>query len=167
MNYGRLAVIAAMLLGAMAGSALAEGNPGFERLKTLVGEWETTTQDGGRSTVTYEVVSAGSALLERIGGDLHAEADMVSVYHPDGSGLVMTHYCSAGNQPRMKAEAPGADATSLHFAFLDVTNLAKPGAGHMADLVVTFQDKDHFTQQWTWKAGEKESVETFHWARTQ
>ena len=31
--------------------------------------------------------------------------DMISMFHVDGDRLLMTHYCSAGNQPRMKAAA--------------------------------------------------------------
>jgi len=88
------------------GSVLAQvpANAGFEKLKTLIGQWEATTPSGTHGTVKYELVSDGSAILERIGGDEHAAMDMVTVYHPDGARLVMTHYCSAGNQPRMWAE---------------------------------------------------------------
>jgi hypothetical protein len=78
---------------------------------------------------------------------------------------MMTHYCSAQNQPRMVAEPVSGPVTSLHFKFLDVTNLASPDAGHMHDLVVTFVDPDHFTQAWTWSEKGKEGTETFHWSR--
>jgi hypothetical protein len=157
--------LAVLTLLSNAGLGYAEGNAGFEKLKTLVGEWEGQSPDGNRATVRYELVSAGSAVLERIGGGPHADMDMVTVYHSDGPRLVMTHYCSAGNQPRMRSEPLGPDAKSLHFAFLDVTNLSAPDAGHMHDLVVTFEDHDHFTQEWTWRKGGKDGREVFHWVR--
>jgi hypothetical protein len=140
-------------------------NPGFEKLKTLVGSWETKAPDGSRSTATYELVSAGSALLERIGGMGHKDMDMVTVYHPDGDRLVMTHYCSAGNQPRMATEPARSETGRLHFAFLDATSLAAPSDGHMHDLVVTFVDQDHFDAEWTWQADGKGEKKVFHWVR--
>lgn len=151
--------------GGAADAAEPPANPAFEKLKTLVGTWETKTPHG-RSTVSYEVVSAGSALLERIGGDEHKDMDMVTMYHPDGGKVLMTHYCSAKNQPRMKAENAGKDASTITFSFVDVTNLSAPDAGHMAGLVVKFEDKDHFTQEWTWKDKSGEKVEVFRWTRT-
>jgi hypothetical protein len=88
---------------------------------------------------------------------------MVTMYHRDGAGLVATHYCSMGNQPRMRA-ADG-DAKTIRFRFADITNLAKPDGGHIKDLTVTFQDADHMTQEWTSVENGKEQVEVFHWTR--
>lgn len=168
MRLGRprtLCIGLSLVLCGAASAADPPANPGFEKLKTLAGTWEMKTPQG-RSTVSYEVVSAGSALVERIGGDQHKDMDMVSVYHPDGARIVMTHYCSAKNQPRMKAEAVGKDASSITFSFLDVTNLSAPDAGHMAGLVVKFEDESHFTQEWKWAEKGKENVEVFRWTRT-
>ncbi len=139
-------------------------NPGFEKLKSLAGEWEGKAPDGTPATISYKLVSAGSAILESIGGPHHLDS-MVTVYHADGARLMMTHYCSAANQPRMVAEPVSAPVTSLHFKFLDVTNLASPDAGYMHDLVVTFVDTDHFTQAWTFTERGKESTRVFQWAR--
>jgi len=35
------------------------------------------------------------------------------------------------------------------FGFLDAANVSSPGDEHMRRLVVTFEDADHFTQEWT------------------
>ena len=74
---------------------------------------------------------------------------MMTVYHPDGSRLVMTHYCSSGNQPRMRAEGLSAEGKKLAFAYVDVTNLSSPDSLHMVRLAMTFDDANHFTEEWT------------------
>ena len=32
---------------------------------------------------------------------------MMTMYHADKTGLMLTHYCKLGNQPRMRADRPG------------------------------------------------------------
>ena len=76
-------------------------------------------------------------------------SEMMTVYHPDGSRLVMTHYCSSGNQPRMRAEGLSAEGKKLAFAYVDVTNLSSPDSLHMVRLAMTFDDANHFTEEWT------------------
>ena len=168
MTRSRSAALVASLcvFAAVVGLAQTKPNPGFEKLKTLVGTWESTARDGKHATATYELVSSGTALLERLGGDAHPDMQMVTVYHADGDRLVMTHYCSAGNQPRMRAEPASGEVEALRFTFLDATNLASPDAGHMHSLVVSFHDPDSFTQEWTWRENGKDRVTVFHWSRS-
>jgi hypothetical protein len=90
---------------------------------------------------------------------------MVTVYHRDGEALMATHYCSMGNQPRMKASAPIPAGDSIAFRFVDVTNLKKPGSGHIKHLTVKFVDADHFVQEWTHTDGKKEETMAFRWTR--
>ena len=90
---------------------------------------------------------------------------MVTMYHPDGDHLMMTHYCSAHNQPRMRSQTVAVESKNITFDFVDVTNLSAPDAGHMSKLVVTFGDKDHFTQEWTWREKEKEKTVGIHFER--
>jgi hypothetical protein len=118
----------------------------FEKLKTLAGSWLAKVPDGSLVPVSYEVTSSDSALVERIEAPGHT---MVTVYHRDGNRLMMTHYCAAGNQPRMAAEPPAGDISTLTFKFLDVTNLASPTAGYMSGLTLTFKDPNHVTAVWT------------------
>jgi hypothetical protein len=92
------------------------------------------------------------------------EPDMVTVYHRDGADLVATHYCSMGNQPRMRAPGASADAKSIPFRFVDITNL-KPGGGHIKHLTVKFEDASHFTQEWTSSSKGKEESAVFKWTR--
>ena len=144
-------------------AAQKNANPGYEKLKTLVGEWEGKTGDGKPIQVSYRLVSGGTALLETLRPA--DEAEMVTLYAPDGARVAVTHYCNAGNQPRMRTAAIAAAPAKLDFSFVGGTNLAGPSAGHMHHLVVSFDDNDHFTQIWTWQEKGKDKAETFRFAR--
>jgi len=106
---------------AMAAFAAEPPNAGWEKVKSLVGEWEGTT-DGKPYRITYKSVSNGTAIMETIEGP--EAAQMVTLYHPDGATLLMTHYCSMGNQPRMRSK--GLDKGTLAFAYLDARTSHPP-----------------------------------------
>src|SRR5215470_11959827 len=72
----------------------------FEKLKTLVGRWEAQT-DKGPAVATYQLISGGTVLLERV--EMGGDHDMITAYYVDRNRLLLTHYCAAGNQPRMQA----------------------------------------------------------------
>jgi hypothetical protein len=131
----------------------------FDQLKKLAGTWEGKTADGKPVSVTLQVVSDGSALMQLDQGE-----NMVTMYHADNDRLLMTHYCSAHNQPRMQAEV-SPDGKRFTFNFLDATNLAKPDAGHMHRMVLTIEDANHVTEQWFFADGTKELTETFKLTR--
>ena len=157
--------LTALLALVLAAPAAPGANPAWEKMKSLVGHWEGTMTHGDASMpvrVSYELVSGGTSLMERLSApdDSH---DMVTMYHPDGSRIMMTHYCSAGNQPRMRADALKGDAVA--FSFVDVTNLSGPQAEHMRRLVVKFQDADHFTQEWTHHKAGKDETGVFRYTR--
>ena len=122
---------------------------GFDKLKTLVGEWEGKGPDGKTAKLTYQLISGGTALMETFLAE--NEPPMVTIYHPNGDKLMMTHYCSAGNQPRMQAQVPAGEIKTLQFAFFDVANMSKHSEGHISSLGLTFQDSDHITQEWGWR----------------
>ncbi len=171
MNRSRITLIApaALALGlglVLAGAetaAPAKPNPAFDRMKSLVGTWQGTTKDGKAVKVSYTLVADGSALMEQL--DTPMESTMITMYHPDFSRLLMTHYCSAHNQPRMRADVTGGDPKSITFNFLDATNLSSPADGHMERLVVSFDDPDHFTQEWTFKAKGQRQTDVFRFER--
>jgi hypothetical protein len=123
----------------------------FDSLKTLAGTWEAKTPDGKTADTTLRLVSGGSALMEEMPHD-----SMVTMYHLDNNRLLMTHYCGAQNQPRMQADV-SADGKTITFNFIDGTNLASPAAPHMHKMVLTFVDKDHFTEAWTFHKDSKEA----------
>jgi hypothetical protein len=137
--------------------------PYFEKMKSLVGEWEGKSMDGKSAKLSYTLVSDDSALMERL--VINGEPEMVTMYHPDGDRLMMTHYCSAHNQPRMRSPVGSMEDKTIVLDLVDVTNLSSPDAGHMKELVVTFVDKNHFTQEWTWTEMGKEGKEVIQYER--
>jgi len=160
-----LVLMGAMLLAQEKPKA-PKSSPAFEKLKTLTGEWEAKTEDGQTVKTSYKLVSNGSAVMETLDMGKKGEGTMVTVYHLDGDQLMMTHYCSANNQPRMKAQPASGEINSLAFSYLDATNLAPPDSGHMHRLVFTFQDKKHMSQDWTWREYGKDAyTETFQYER--
>jgi len=97
-------------------------------------------------------------LMSEILGGGHE--NMVSMIHMDGDRLLMTHYCGAGNQPRMKA-ALAPDGKSVSFDFIDATNLSSRDAGHMQHVLFAMPDADHHTEEWTFLDHGKEMKELF------
>ena len=130
----------------------------FEKIKTLVGDWEArdgTSYGGKPIRVSYKPASGGTSLMEtyyQVGADY---IDMVTLYHLDGDILMLTHYCDVNNQVRMRAEPATGDMKTLNFNYLDATNLSVSNKEVINKLEMTFQDKDHFTQAWTWRITEK------------
>jgi hypothetical protein len=154
-----LAFVLAVVCVVSAGAAAADGKDqsnaalAFDKLKSLVGQWEGTT-DKGKVTTTYELVAGGSALLERVNMDGHGE--MPTVYYLDGNRLMLTHYCIAGNQPNLQAERFDPASNELRFRFVNATNLASANAGHMHNAVLKLGGPDQFTADWTWYENGKE-----------
>jgi hypothetical protein len=127
---------------------MRQHSPLFDRLKSLVGVWNGKDEQGNPVTVTYRIVSDSSALMETM--DMgEKEGVMITMYHPDDDALMVTHYCSMGNQPRMKCSRVSDDGNTLRFSYVDATNLASPDADRMETLAVLFKDPDHFAQEWT------------------
>jgi len=134
----------------------------FDQLKALVGEWEGTNE-GSHTKVTYTLVSGGTALMERM--QPANEAEMITMYSADGDKIVVTHYCSEGNQPSMKTESLKAKANKYSFSLVSVSGLKSPDAGHMVGLVLTLVDKDHLKQDWTYTDKGKTSTNSFEFRR--
>jgi len=157
-----VAVISISILVARAGQQTKPAS-GFEQLKTLVGEWQAKSPKGEPFTTTIRLVSNGTALEETFQSS--QDTQMVTLYHPDGNRLAMTHYCSAGNQPRMETAATTADQKEFDFSFQGATNLSSPESGHMHHLVIKIADNDHFSEEWTWRDNGKEQVHAFELTR--
>jgi hypothetical protein len=126
-----------------------EPGTAFDRFKQLAGEWTGKGMHGDDShdvRIVYKVTSGGSAVVETI--DPGGDHEMVTVIHPDGDALLLTHYCMLGNQPQMKAK-PKASDNKIAFDFVKATNLKSDKAMYMHDVTFTFVDKDTLKTEWT------------------
>ena len=132
----------------------------FDIFKSLVGEWTQAGSGSEKASVSYELVAGGTALVERM--DPGTPHSMVTVYYPDGNRILMTHYCAAGNQPRMAGKG---DAKSFAFKMIDITNQATKNAPHMASLTLTFVDGDHLVQEWGYVHDGKTDIHKFEFER--
>jgi hypothetical protein len=94
---------------------------------------------------TYELTSGGTAILERLTpGTPH---EMISVYHPEGDAVVMTHYCAMGNQPKMTAKS--IDEAAAEFEMAGTSGIGSAEEAHMHGLKMTWKDAKHMTAEWT------------------
>jgi hypothetical protein len=154
-----IAACLALCLAAPLPAAETTANPAWEKLKTLVGDWVGT--ENGDVHVSYRLVSSGTALMETLEGS-HA-MQMITMYTPDGDAVLMTHYCSMGNQPRMRATRLADNKVT--FGYVDAANVKGPDDPRMSGLTLTFIDADHLRADWTYRTGTKEEVSHFAYAR--
>ena len=144
------AAIAVLAIGVRAEDHKHDGGkgPGLDRIKKLAGTW-VAADDKGKPTdqvvSVFKVTAAGSAVHETIFPG--AGHEMVSVYHQDGKDVVMTHYCSLGNQPKMKLDPASTDKV-LKFVFAGGTNLDPAKDMHMHEGSIKWIDDDHI--EWSW-----------------
>src|SRR5438270_2347694 len=96
--------------------AQSDAQKSFDKLKTLAGSWQghLTTDphqadmDNAHPLVTLRVTSRGNALVHEM-KEAGTPDDPTRYDHPvtmlylDGDRLLLTHYCDAGNRPRMAA----------------------------------------------------------------
>jgi len=160
------ALIAAAALAALtlppAHPAGITGGEAYQQMTKFAGEWKGTMQtaDGSPVSVIYKVTSAGKAIMETLGpGSQH---EMVSMYHMDGPALVMTHYCSAGNQPHLRLNESKSSPTEFVFDFVGGTNLDAAKDSHIHGLVLKINSDDQMEAEWTsYKDGKKADVMLF------
>lgn len=133
----------------------------FDRLKTLAGQWQGPVKveppqpdmgDHSNIQVSLRVASRGNALVHEMfepgKGDDPARYDHpVTMLYLDGDRLLLTHYCDAGNRPRMVART-SPDGKTVEFDFLDLSGGNQ--YGHMYHAVFTIVDPNHHTEDWTY-----------------
>jgi len=140
----------------------SDAQKSFDQLKALAGTWHATITtdppvkemgDGKMGDVSLRVTSRGNALVHEM-GEAGKPEDPTKYDHPvtmfylDNDRLILTHYCDAGNRPRMAARV-SPDGKTVEFDFLDVAGNTQ--YGHMEHAVFTFIDANHHTEDWTFK----------------
>lgn len=132
----------------------SDAQKSFERLKSLAGSWEglvTTVpqqaaMEGKLSQVSLRVTSTGNALMHELTMSGMPD-DPITMFYVDVDRLLLTHYCDAGNRPRMVGKM-SADGKTLEFDFLDITGGTQHG--NMYHAVFTIIDENHHTEDWTY-----------------
>jgi len=157
-----MAVFAATAFAAEVRQTETDAASAFSALKKLAGEWQADTKMG-KATLTYEVIAGGTTLIER--EKTPGMADMMTAYHLDGKRLMLTHYCMAGNQPRMEAESWDPAKKEVRFRFLDGTNMT-PGAGHMHSATMRLTDDRNLVSEWQFYENDQPKMtESFKYTR--
>jgi phage tail protein X len=133
--------------------AQSDAQKSFNQLKSLAGSWEgviktdppTPEADGKHAQTTLRVTSMGNALMHEMKIDGRPD-DPITMLYMDNDKLTLTHYCDAGNRPRMVATT-SPDGKTVEFDFVDVAG--STAYGHMHHVVFTVIDANHHTEDWT------------------
>jgi hypothetical protein len=115
----------------------------FEAVAGLEGRWQMEGPEGP-AYIEFALTAGGSAVRETMFPGTPFE--MVNMYTLDGNALSMTHYCAAGNQPHMRADALEGDR--LAFRTTGVSDLKSPDEHYMGSMTLVFVDADHVEQHW-------------------
>jgi hypothetical protein len=147
-------LLSAALLG-LSTLAFAQSNAqkSFDQLKSLAGSWEGAV-DGKPIQISLRVTSKGNALVHEMKMAGQSD-DPITMLYIDGDRLLLTHYCDAGNRPRMVATMT-PDGKTVDFHFLDVANFNSKQGGYMEHAAFTTLDANHHTEDWTFLAQGKQ-----------
>jgi hypothetical protein len=130
----------------------------FDTMKKLAGSWEgpvtTSPQavevEGKPAQILLRVTSRGNALMH----DLTIAGipdNPITMFYLDSDRMLLTHYCDAGNRPRMTGKM-SPDGKKVEFEFLDIAGNPQY---HMHHAVFTIIDANHHTEDWTFMMKDK------------
>lgn len=136
-----------------ASSVSSEAQKAFEALKSVAGSWvgplttapAVPSVDGKFAQFTLRVGSLGNSLVHELSVSGRPDHP-VTMFYLDADRLLLTHYCDAGNRPRMAGRL-SPDGKTLEFDFVDLSGGNEHG--HMHHALFTFIDADHHTEDWT------------------
>jgi hypothetical protein len=135
--------------------AFASGEEAFAVFKSFKGAW--VIQSGEKTLpfkMTYDTGSRESIVTELFGREL-------SVFYRDGDSLLMTHFCNAGNQPRLKLKEGGRPG-HFEFEMYDITNLKDPeGGSHVQRAVYNVVNDKRIELELVWRKGQSEESEKY------
>ena len=142
----------------------------FERFKSLAGTWEGKSSKGWTEVLRVRPIAGGSCVMEEseFAHGTDPQNAMVTMYHLDGDHLMLTHYCMAKNQPRLRATEISDDGLTLTFTYHDATGMASRDVGHMDKVVFRFDgnDPNRYRSQWTfYKDGQERWMEDITFER--
>jgi hypothetical protein len=146
-------VFFSLMLGGL--TAIGGEQRALDTFKGFRGTW--TIQAGEKTLpfkMTYDIGSKDSIVTEFFGKEL-------SVFYQDGESLLMTHFCNAGNQPRLKL-MQNTQAGIYAFEMFDITNLkgAQDGS-HVQRAVYRVINEKRMELELVWRQGRAESSEKY------
>lgn len=180
LKFALPAVLVLLSTLAFAGSATqtpSDAQKAFDQLKTLAGTWQGPVSvdppmaDGNDkpTRITMRVTSRGNAVVHEMKeagapDDPAHYDDPITMFYLDNDRLLLTHYCDAGNRPRMTGKV-SPDGKKVEFEFLDVAGSTQ--YGHMNHAVFTTIDSNHHTEDWIYlMPGDKPMHAHFDLTRT-
>lgn len=135
----------------------AETKQAFALIKSLSGRWQgeflnPETKKPVPMETSIRVTSHGNSVTHEMKGAGDPEGTdktdhPVTMMYLDGAQLILTHFCDAGNRPRMSGRI-SPDGKTVDFDFLDVSG--PTSHGHMQHARFTFVDSTHHIEEWTW-----------------
>jgi hypothetical protein len=157
-----LLAICSVALAQSAQSAPSDAQKSFDKLKTLAGSWEGQVTsvppdpeiENKHVQATLRVASMGNSLVHEMTAEGRPDHPITMLYL-DGDRLLLTHYCDAGNRPRMVGKM-SPDEKSVEFAFLDLSGGNQ--YGHMDHAVFTVIDANHHSEDWTFMSPDNKPV---------
>lgn len=130
----------------------------FDRFKQMEGEWIDVDGAFGKKgavVATYKVTGSGNTVIESF--PVGTPHEMTTVYHRDGNAMLLTHYCSGGTQPRMRATTVSGNV--LEFAYEDGTNIDVAKTSHMHNMRWEWISNDEVKAVWhNWANGKEDSA---------
>lgn len=146
-----------------------EAQKAFQAIKSLAGNWEgpvsnvpgEASVEGKIAKTTLRETSMGNVLMHEMRVGDRPDDPITMVYMEDGR-LLLTHYCDAGNRPRMVGKV-SADGKKIEFEFLDISGDKRY---HMHSALFTIIDENHHTEDWTFMVGDKAARPHFDLFRT-
>jgi hypothetical protein len=166
-SYSILLVIllASLAFSAHSSPGATQAKAALEKLKSLAGDWEGKDNMDMPAKTNFKVMVSGTTVMETLSPTGMGGEDMVTLYTVDGDSIRIVHYCPTNNQPRMRATPGAGEIKELTFEFQGAGNLPDESVGHQHKLVLRFDDADHITESWTWRAKGKDTPMVVHFTR--
>ena len=152
-------LLAAAAFAADSAATPSDAQKSFDQLKSLAGSWQgpvampkdSGIPEGTIVKVSMRITSRGNALVHEMYDWMKADDPTkndhpVTMFYLDNDRLLLTHYCDAGNRPRMVGKM-SPDGKTVDFDFVDVAGSTQ--YGHMQHAVFTIIDANHHTEDWT------------------
>lgn len=142
-------------------SEAPDGRVAFEKLKILAGTWRGYVgKPDHPGVIDYRIVSGGTVVMETLfPGTPH---EMISMYYLDGGNLLLTHFCSAGNQPQMTYDRKRSTAREFVFKFDGGRGFVAREDLHIHNGWIRFVDSDRLEAGWTaWEHGKESGTHHF------